>query len=543
MTRRAVLPWLTLRFRLIMRAEKRRVTRQLRASPEIMRAQVTEVVKQIEQVAVVNCAAALVVAFLFAGDGNGVLLASCIGLLGSTLAGLVLLPGTRWSRVRYPDVVGEWRALHLYALITGLSWSALMGVPLITADPEARTYLFCTMVAAMCMGGLVLTMLPLAAMLYTGAMGATLAVAFWMQPIAVPVPMYFGVGLLVLMLARVFFDLSNLFVGQLQSARDLAAAEQAKRKQDRETIERRATERLDGEREREDARIQEQRRHREDLLRLAQRFEADVLEVAGKLGEAVGQLQGSSAALHVIGRETSGQAQAVSERATSASQAVGGVASASEQMITAVDHVAARVTEQVQASAAARVSADETRRALEELALSAADIASVATFIQDIAASTNLLALNATIEAARAGEAGRGFAVVAQEVKSLANQTGAAIGRIGATTTAIQARVEGALAAVAKASAQVDAVSQRAEAIAEAVTQQRQASDHIGRNASDAAADAEEVHSNIARLAARVRETDTLTESMQTLAGTLDGQSRALAEASRAFLDRLRVAS
>jgi methyl-accepting chemotaxis protein len=541
MTWRGISSRLLLRLRLGVRSGHRRLVQHHRVAPDIVQAQITQVARQIEQVAPINCAAAIVVAWLF-GAGNPALLASAAALFVSTIAGLFTLPAMRWTRIRYRRTLHQWRAMHIYALVTGLVWSAIMGVPLVTVDPEARTYLFCTMVASMCVGGLVLAMLPLAATIYTVALGLTLAAAFWVQPIAIPAAMYFADFLLMAMLSRVFFDLSNLFINQLQVAKDLAAAEQAKRDADRAEIERRAAEQMAIEQEREAARNQEQGRHREELLRLAERFEAEVLGVAGQLGDAVGRLQGSSTALREIGRETSGKAEAVSGRATGASRAVGGVAAASAQMIEAVDHVAARVSEQVEASAEARLLAEETRRALEELAASAQDIASVATFIQDIASSTNLLALNATIEAARAGEAGRGFAVVAHEVKSLANQTGAAIGRIGATTEAIQERVAGALAAVDKAAAQVDAVSQRAEAIAEAVTQQRQASDHIGRNAGDAAADAEDVHANIASLAERVRETDSLTDSMRELAGTLDAQSRALAAASRDFLGRLRAA-
>ncbi|MFK7941305.1 MAG: methyl-accepting chemotaxis protein, partial [Paracoccaceae bacterium] len=59
------------------------------------------------------------------------------------------------------------------------------------------------------------------------------------------------------------------------------------------------------------------------------------------------------------------------------------------------------------------------------------DVADSIEIITDIAGKTSILAINAAIEAARAGDAGKGFAVVASEVKTLAERSSDAAGKIG----------------------------------------------------------------------------------------------------------------
>ncbi len=176
----------------------------------------------------------------------------------------------------------------------------------------------------------------------------------------------------------------------------------------------------------------------------------------------------------------------VSGQSQNASENVKDVASFATDLATSSRQIESLVQRSNEISQMASHQAQSVDENVAVLVTTSEKIGEVVQLISDIAGQTNLLALNATIEAARAGETGKGFAVVAAEVKSLANQTGAATEDISKQIHDIQNATSKAVESIQAIVETIDEITKISADVSHAVTLQDESIEKIEQNASNA---------------------------------------------------------
>jgi methyl-accepting chemotaxis protein len=283
-------------------------------------------------------------------------------------------------------------------------------------------------------------------------------------------------------------------------------------------------------------------RRKSEMNRLADQFERDIGEIIVLVSSAATQLEGSATTLN----QTADTVQSVSHHAadasSSASTNVHSVAAACEELASSV----AEISRQVDASSrVANEAVDRTQKTdgrISQLSQSAAEIGDVLNLIRNIAEQTNLLALNATIEAARAGEAGRGFAVVAAEVKSLAEQTANATGKISQQIADVQSATQDSVVAIKEIGTTIGRISEISSSIASAVEEQSAATQEISQNVQRAAEGTSQGAANIAHVQRGITETRTASSQVLSAAQSLSTESNRLKREVGKFMDSVRAA-
>lgn len=158
------------------------------------------------------------------------------------------------------------------------------------------------------------------------------------------------------------------------------------------------------------------------------------------------------------------------------------VASASEEMLTAIREISESMNRSQVAMGDIITKTADARRVRGDLEATSESMAGVVEIIRDLAEQVNLLALNATIEAARAGAAGKGFAVVANEVKNLANQTAKATNDIETQINAMMDITKTVVTSIDGVALSADSVNGYVDAVASAVEEQTAVTQEISKN-------------------------------------------------------------
>jgi methyl-accepting chemotaxis protein len=234
-------------------------------------------------------------------------------------------------------------------------------------------------------------------------------------------------------------------------------------------------------------------------------YNARLRNVFQSLTGSSGNLASEAAQLSASSEEMAATSASLAENAQAQRTAFERVAAAIVELSASIEQVSGNIRHSQKESEAAvaavnqgTLAGGESAKAMEDIRAATTRMVTAVRLIQDIARQTNLLSLNAAIEAAKAGTMGKGFAVVAEEVRKLAERSGAAAREIGELIERSNNSVERGADMVNATVAALGTIDTNIQGLAGMILEVGAAADEQGRTSAEVA---EQVEVNLDRVA------------------------------------------
>ncbi|MET0411153.1 MAG: methyl-accepting chemotaxis protein, partial [Polyangiaceae bacterium] len=189
------------------------------------------------------------------------------------------------------------------------------------------------------------------------------------------------------------------------------------------------------------------------LSRSIEELEKEVVTQTAIGEQATHHLKEMIAAL----KEVNEHIEVLAARAEESSSSIQGMTQVNDQVAESMGELgAASILKTIGEIYRIKESSQEAVAVISNLGSRIDAIGQILNVIDEVAEQTNLLALNAAIIAAQAGEHGKGFAVVAEQIKDLAERSGASTKEIADLIKTIQSESRNAIQAVERGAQNVD---------------------------------------------------------------------------------------